>query len=345
MGQFTTENETPFAVEVLALSDEEMRPILTVVVKATYSLVEGAPRLAKTQMPVNVAGEFRGVPETSSYKFEPECAFIKPATDVVLTGHAHTPMSKVSEVLVDLRVGALRKTVRVLGERTWFKSVGQVLMTKPLPFEKIPLSYERAFGGWDKTDKDPDKHRYEPRNPVGVGFRASARHFEEGLRLPNLEEPEQPLRSFGQVVPPAGFGFVSPHWQPRAAFGGTYDKNWDMTRKPLLPKDFDRRFFNAASTGLVAAGYLRGDEPVLVDNASPRGRLSFRLPGQPAPRVTITQAGAKDVTPDMRLDTVILDTDEDHLLILWRGHLALPGTLHDVRSIAIHAEGVSTKGA
>ncbi|WNG20187.1 DUF2169 domain-containing protein [Cystobacter fuscus] len=345
MGQFTTENETPFAVEVLALSDEEMRPLLVVVVKATYDLKEGAPRLAKKQMPVDIAGEFRGDPQTSSYKFEPECAFIKPATDVVLIGHAYAPASKQTEVLVDFRVGTLRKTARVLGERTWFKSMGQVLMTKPLPFEKIPLAYERAFGGWDKTDNDPAKHRYEPRNPVGVGFRASARHFEEGLRLPNLEDPEQPLRAFGQVVPPVGFGFISPYWQPRATLGGTYDEGWDKKRKPLLPKDFDRRFFNAASAGLVATGYLRGDEPVLVDNASPRGRLVFRLPGQPTPKVIITQAAEKDAMPEMRLDTVVLDTDEGQLLMLWRGHLALPGTLHDVLTITIRADEGPAKGA
>lgn len=38
MGQFTTEHETPFATKVLALANEELRPLLVVVVKATYAL-------------------------------------------------------------------------------------------------------------------------------------------------------------------------------------------------------------------------------------------------------------------------------------------------------------------
>ena len=36
---------------------------------------------------VSLAGQLWGEPGKSSYKYEPECAFIKPATDVVLIGH------------------------------------------------------------------------------------------------------------------------------------------------------------------------------------------------------------------------------------------------------------------
>ncbi|WP_275425016.1 DUF2169 domain-containing protein [Archangium violaceum] len=80
------------------------------------------------------------------------------------------------------------------------------------------MVWERAFGGCDRTDSG--RPSFEERNPVGTGFRASARHFEEGLRLPNLENPEQPLREFGQKVVPVGFGFTSPERPPRAAYSG-----------------------------------------------------------------------------------------------------------------------------
>ncbi|HEX5753835.1 MAG TPA: DUF2169 domain-containing protein [Archangium sp.] len=237
------------------------------------------------------------------------------------------------------RVGPLKKVVRVVGERTWFRSMGRVGMTKPLPFETMPLAWERAFGGWDRTDSG--KPAFEPHNPVGTGFRASARHFEEGLKLPNLEDPAEPLRDFGQKVTPANFGFISPHWQPRAKYAGTYDEAWNKTRKPLLPKDFDQRFFNAAAPGLIAPGYLQGNEAVVVAGASPRGRLTFPLPGQAAPRVTVALTSSGDVKPEMRLDTVILDTDAEHVLLLWRGHVVLSDGMHDVRDLRVTAEGVS----
>ncbi len=341
MGHPTVENETPFAFDMMGLTDEEGRPLLLLLAKATYTFGDSGLKLANTQVPVNWGGKSWGKPGESGDKYEPETAFIKPATDVVLIGHAYPPQRGATEGLVALQVGPLKKAARVVGERTWFRSMGHVATTKPLPFDKMPLTWERAFGGWDRTD--PAKPSFEGRNPVGTGFRASPRHFEEGLRLPNLEDPAEPLREFGQKVTPVGFGFTSPHWQPRAKYAGTYDEAWNKTRKPLLPKDFDRRFFNAASPGLVAAGYLRGDEEVLLDNASPRGRLAFRLPGQVPPQVTVTLRGTEDASPQMRLDTVILDTDEDHLLLLWRGHVTLSTGIHDVGSVLLLAQGTQTK--
>jgi hypothetical protein len=325
------ENESPCAFEQVHVADEDGRPLLALVVKATYDIHGEDLRLAPKQVPVNLEGEPRGEPGESSYKYEPECAFTKPATDVVLLGHAYPPHKGATESLVVLQVGPLKKSVRVVGERTWFKSMGRVSMTKPLPFERMPLTWERAFGGWDWTD--PQKPAFEPRNPVGVAFRASPRHFEEGLRLPNLEDPEAPLREFGQRVTPMGFGFTSPHWQPRAAYAGTYDEAWNKTRKPGLPRDFDRRFFNAAAPGLIASSYLKGDEPVVITNASPRGRLALTLPRQAPPAVTLRMGGS--ITPEMHLDTLILDTDAHQVLLLWRGFVLLDKGPHDVRSISI----------
>ncbi len=335
MGHPSIDNQTPFALELLALADEDLRPLLVLVVKATYALDGARLRLAEEQVPVHVSGVPWGPPERSSYRYEPECAFIKPATDVVLVGSAWAPHANTRELLVSLRVGPVAKSLRVVGNRVWQKRLGFTSMSSPEPFEYMPLVYERAFGGWDRSEPDPHLHTFEPRNPVGVGFRASARTFEEALPLPNLEDPEHPLKHFGQRVPPAGFGFLSPHWQPRAAYAGTYDAAWDKSRKPMLPKDFDRRFFNAASPGMVAPGYLRGDEPVFLQNASRRGTLSFSLPGQPAPAPTVALTGAPDATPEMRLDTVILDMDAEQVLLLWRGHIPLAEGIHEVAAVTL----------
>src|SRR5262249_50414365 len=157
--------------------------------------------LAEKQVPVNMAGEFWGKPEDSSYKYEPEIATHKLATDVVLVGHAHVP-HPTTQIDVKLAVGSLQKTVRVIGDRYWSRSFGEPGMTSPEPFERMPLTYERAFGGWDRSAPDPKEHSYEPRNPVGTGFRAKQGRFEDCIRLPNLEDPHHLIKSYGDMPPP-----------------------------------------------------------------------------------------------------------------------------------------------
>jgi hypothetical protein len=335
MAHPTVENRTPFPFEPLHLLDEQNRPVLTLVVKGTFDIApDGGCVRAAEQVAVNLDGQpWEEDPAECSYRYEPEVAFTKPATDVVLNGHAWAPRNGISEMVVSLKVGPLTKHVQVVGDRAWFKSLGQVGASKPLPFEKIPLRWERAFGGWDRSHVDPNRHVCDARNPVGRGMRPT-KTFEEGLRLPNLEDPQQPLKKLGESVAPAGFGFVSPNWQPRAALAGTYDQKWQKERAPLLPRDFDRRHLNAASPGLVAPGYLRGHEQVVAAGVVPQGTLRFNLPGLPPPQVKVVFRGKATSVPT-NLDTVIIEPDERRVLLLWRGCLPLATGPMDVTSIEV----------
>lgn len=338
MGHPKIDNTTPFAVELLFFNDEEGRSLLVPVVLATYTIVPGHGLVLAAEQPgPSLPGErWSKAAQVSSYRIEPTYAFMKPATDVVLVGHAQAGGQRVTELEVVFRVGPVGKALHVSGDRVWVKSAGAIAATRPLPFDRMPLSYERAVGGWDRSLADPARHAFEPRNPVGTGFRAAGGLFEEGLKLPNVEDPGGRMVHFGQISTPAGVGFLSPDWQPRAALAGTYDEAWSKDRMPRLPRDFDRRFFNAASPGLIAPGYLRGDEPVLIEGASTRGRLSFRLPGTRAPQCRVQLArGAADAAVELRLDTVIVDTDSDRVQLMYRGHLGLRDGPHDVRTVAV----------
>ena len=341
MGHAEVENGTSFAFAPLFLVEEEGHPLLIPTIKATYPISDcGRLTPSEKQVPINPAGELYGKPEESSYKYEPEFAFVKPATDVVLIGSAYPRRPGDTEVNVSLHVGPVQKTVRVVGNRYWEKTLGMAYMSSPEPFESIPLIYENAFGGWDRSNPDEKKHTFEPRNPVGTGFRGKGGKFEEGIRLPNLEDPQCALMSYGDTPPPAGFGCTSPNWQPRAKFAGTYDEAWMQDRMPLLPKDFDRRFFNAASPGLVAPGYLEGNEPVLIEGVSPNGPISFNLPGVPPPSCRVELKGGQIVNLQTNLDTVIINTDEKFLFLIWRAFTQLRTGPHDVVSIEVKSEGI-----
>lgn len=330
-------NESPFAAQELFLADEDGRDLLAVVVKATYVISDANTlALAEEQVAVNMAGTFYGDPETSSMRFEPEIAPMKMGTDVVLVGHAHPDRPGARQVDVGFQIGPVRSAVRVFGDRRWYSKMGFNRISDPSPIERIPLQWERAFGGWDRTSENPDKHRVEKRNPAGVGFRSGLlAGLMEGAPLPNLEDPRHLITDLKDKPPPAGFGFIGPHWEPRVQYAGTYDEQWQETRMPFLPKDFDRRFYNAAPPGQVVKAFLRGDEPVVVANASPGPWLKFNLPGEPPPHVTLVVQDQKDQHLEPVLDTVILDTDAMHVLLLWRAHAALPGGPHSVQAIRV----------
>jgi hypothetical protein len=345
MGHPVIENATPFAFEPVFVADEEGRPLLVPLVKATYDLGPTALTLAPQQEPPILEGVANGDPAVTSWRFEPEGSLPKPATDVVLVGSACAPRPGITEVLVALQVGPLKKGVRVVGDRVFFRTVGGVGMSRPAEIERVPLDWERAFGGWDRSNPDEKKHTFEPRNPVGVGYHGSGARFEEGLPCPNLEDPARPFKGWGDRPPPAGFGFLSPNWEPRTKYAGTYDERWQKERAPLLPKDFDRRFLSAASPGLVASGYFRGDEPVVIVGVSPDGGYSFRLPAVPPPSVRVERTGAEDAVVPTNLDTVIIDVDEKKLFLFWRGALVLRREPTEVRTLVVGTPPRPSPGA
>ncbi len=341
MGHASIDNKTPYEFAALHLTNEDGRPIVVTVVRATFSIRRGGLALAEEQSPVPLGGEvWYPDADVSSWKHEPEIAFVKPSTDIVVLGSAYSVRGG-TEVEVAAQVGTTMRAARVIGDRVWVQGG----ITKPQPFERIPLVWERAFGGWDRTTGSPERPEFEQRNPVGTGFRSKSGVFESGIRLPNIENPSELLTSYGQVVAPIGFGFTSSNWQPRAGLGGTYDANWMRDRMPLVPADFDRRFFNAAAPGLVAPRYLRGDESVALVGMSPLGNVSFRLPGiaRPICRISLGRK-QEDVVLETVLDTVVIDMEDDRVFLTYRAHAPLRDGPHDVKSIAISADGLhSTK--
>ena len=335
MGHPEIQNGTSFAFEPVFIADEELRPVVVTVVKATYQFdAEGRVWLADEQVPVSLAGELWSDTPGSSYKYEPEIALAKPTTDIVLIGHGQLPAAA-PHVDVGIRVGPVQKIARVFGDRFWVWTGQGAALSRTYPLERVPLTWENAFGGQDVPRSTPDRPLFEPRNPVGTGFGMPLRKEGDFLKLPNIEDPAQPIQVYGDVATPSGFGFTSPNWQPRAAFAGTYDDEWDRIRKPLLPADFDRRFFNAAAPGLIAPRYLQGNEEVVVLNTTAAARVAFRLPGLPPPLCRVVLRGRPDVRLPTNLDTVIVDTDRLQLLLLWRAHTLTGSGPHDVTTVEV----------
>ncbi len=301
-----------------------------VVAKGTFDIREdGSCVLAEQQQPVAVADEHYGDPATSSIRYECDFSLHKPFADVVVNGEAHAPSGRLaSEVLVGLAVSNVRKLIRVVGDRVWKETlIGRYRPSDPQPFERMPLVYERSFGGADTHDPDPSRHAHERRNLVGVSFFARERGEVVGTPLPNLEHPDDPITVCTARPQPVGFGFLSRNWLPRVAHAGTYDQKWRERRFPLLPEDFDDAYFQGAPAD-QRCPHLRGGEGVVLTNMTSEGRLEFAVPRVPLSMYLVFRSGHESLEP--KLDTLILEPSVRRCILVWRAAARLTRKLTDI---------------
>src|SRR5437667_4703251 len=172
------------------------RELLVVVVKGTFTIPQSGeePSLAGGQAPLVMADEFTGEPGFSAPKYESDFAPVKPRCDVLLLGSAYAPDGEpVKRVDVGLRVGTMAKQFQVVGNRVWKKLLFLVYATGPEPFTAMPISYDNAFGGVDRSNEE--KQRYFLPNHAGRGYH---HHLNKkaihGKPLPNTEEVERPVK-------------------------------------------------------------------------------------------------------------------------------------------------------
>ncbi|MCV5919813.1 DUF2169 domain-containing protein, partial [Escherichia coli] len=76
----------------------------------------------------------------------------------------------------------------------------------------------------------------------------------------------------------AGFGPVPPFFEARQTLAGTFDEEWIENRKPMLPLDFDRRFFQSAPADQQCKGFLKGGERLMMSGFCHDDTISFRIP-------------------------------------------------------------------
>jgi len=131
--------------------------------------------------------------------------------EVILHGHAHAPRQQpVTTLVAALAVGETRREIAVFGDRAWVPTVGgRQAISRVATFVKMPLTYERAFGGTLTISLDRESlfDLSDTFNRYGLGFDAESRARDLGValrapkgypalpadyvrRLPNLENPK-----------------------------------------------------------------------------------------------------------------------------------------------------------
>jgi len=211
-------NRTPVPAS-LRVSPIEGKPFRAGIVaaKATYRVAPSGIEL-DTQYPLPL---FRGDQETEHGCLPGDHLPRRdPAFEVIVVGAAHAPRGEpVERMTLALTVGERRREILVFGDRSWEISGEARRISRPAPFTRMPLVWERAFGGSAEVlvDEESPVDFADPRNPGGRGFdpgpsahelcrawRAPPGYpiFDAVRRLPNLESPDAPIERWEDAPAP-----------------------------------------------------------------------------------------------------------------------------------------------
>ena len=310
------ENKTSLPLQAMINTNEHGKHELIVVVKATFDSLQ-ALKLASEMQEIHQKDIFWGEPETSSLRYANEMHLGKPGTDILMHAHAYAPNGQaVRESNVAISVGQYNLSLKVFGDRIWQSK--QISSTKQ--FVRIPLVYEYAFGA-----------PMNEFNPVGRS---------ETL-LANIEDPQALIDNVKSVPMPTCPGPIASHWKTRSPLAGTYDQQWQETRLPYLPVDYDRRFNHSAHPQLQTQQPLKGGEIYRLQGVHPTEILEGKLPFCPL-KIDVVLApdsnnrfDEKSTELALKYDTVHFEPDSDQVHISWRANHVCLHNAKDVISISM----------
>ena len=255
---------------------------LGIVGKRTWSVVRKRCVLASQQVPLVVEplyDEARAV-----LVHDTDLLLNRTRTDIIVEGHVYPPDGR-TPYDFGLQVGATQRLARANGPRRVTQATtGGLRFSAPELVDRIPLSWESAYGGVDLAARadigDPfEKMQQEigivpdprfglfayPRNPVGTGYVIEPTpQAIEACALPLIEDPESLVTPGnlvrgdvvrwpqGPVV--AGFGWLSYGFFPRSALMGAPPLVYDGANIP------PSAFFEVRRGELLEAS-VRGDRP------------------------------------------------------------------------------------
>ncbi|MCP5444544.1 MAG: DUF2169 domain-containing protein [Chromatiaceae bacterium] len=313
------------------------RELLVVAVKGTFTIPgkRHTPQLAEEQKPLVEADTFTGEPGFSAPVYEVDYPPVKHRCDVLLVGSAYAPGGKpVTRVEVSMRVGPVFKSFAVTGDRYWESGNLAIRPGFAGLFDRMPISYDRAFGGIDNFHKDERKHSALMSNPVGRGFhRQLGRELVDGAPMPNTEELKRAVTMPNANYQPMAFGPLGRGWDPRRKLGGTYDQDWIDNTFPFLPADFNDAYYQAAPVDQQMP-HPQGGEDVFLHNLTAEGQTGFQLPEIDLPVVFFYKKGGK-LEHRAVIDTIILEPDEGLFTMTWRATVPLKKNIFEIPQVLV----------
>lgn len=322
-------NSTPYLALDVPLEDHDGREVVVAIVKATFTLSPSGKLVLAEPAPIR-PGEIVEDPEATdgSLRYPSDLCIEKVGADVIILGDAVSPRP-VEAMDVAVKVRDTTVPLRVHGERVFYRGATGVMIGPAARFERMPIVYERAYGG-----TAADQWIVESHNPAGVGVAADPKDLVD-RPAPQIEHPARPHRSASDKHPPVGLRAIRTHWSPRKELCGTFDAAWEATRAPMMPADFDVRFNNVAHPSLQVPALAAGDA-IAVLGMSESGVVRFELPDLGVRIVGRSErSGRRETRP--QIDTVLVEPGERRVEITLRQGFPLGRGLDRLREIRVES--------
>lgn len=212
--RFVNHTPLPSALVPCAEGGDDLTAL--VLACATYALTPVAEGKTSHPQPLRLSYVQRPL-ERGSARAEPgDDLFVREGASVTASGFVYPPGEKATKADVSLSVGSEVRRIRAFGPRVWREGMfGALSPTAPLAFDRIPMTWEVAYGGTlvRKTsfvERDgrmclvPEYTTAFPHNADGVGFYLERQDALEKT-LPQLEHPDLPIKNWDDKPHPVCF--------------------------------------------------------------------------------------------------------------------------------------------
>lgn len=331
----TNRTPLPAALSVTELSPELPR-VAFLTAKATWTWGPGGDLALDTQAPVGLFDD----DEATDLGLLPRDSLPRrdEAFEVILLGAAYPPRGHAATWCpVALSVGPVKRELLVFGDREWLPvdaPTTQRGISEPQPFDRMPLTWERAYGGSSTVLLDPDADVTVSHglNPLGTGFdpapgarilgaRVGAPEgwprVDRRRRLPNVERPDDRVANWASDPRPGGWATI-PMDSPM--HGRRLADSKALEREPGPSWPHAEALYRAHPDWILPLP--EAGAPVVLDGLTPSGRLTLRLPRM---RVLADWVvGDESGTLELRPHTLVLLPEESRLYLVYRTHFNLP---------------------
>lgn len=308
-------NGTPLPAAMIPSAEQDDRVTATFLAAITYRIAGGRLTLASAQRPLLLDPKL---------PYPHDGMLQKSAASVCATGFVYAPQGRAREATASLRVGDRDAAIVAYGPRVWQRALGGGLSpSAPLPFERVEMIWQNAYGGVETEpartvqlrgeDGEDGEEAFVPEHESGYPYNLEGKGFATDAAravdrpLPQLEHPEQLIRRWDDRPEPVCFA-PYPLWGGLRAAHVWRDQRFDPSGVgKLASRAAPRTTFDAITPGTrIALSGMRPGGEALVFEAPP-----------PPIAVDVTVGGTSErVVPT--LDAIDIDAEAAEVRLLYR---------------------------